>query len=65
MTPQPQITQKQKNALREIELINREFQEDIADYLKGEYLTTIEYLLDDYLHEIGLVVKKIKDSEEQ
>ena len=65
MTPQIQITKKQKNALREIELINREFQEDVADYLKGEYITSIEDLLDNYLHEIGLVVKKIKDCEEQ
>ena len=59
------LSQKEKNALREIELIYREFRTYVADYKKGEYITTIYELLSDYLDEIVMVVKKLKYSEAQ
>lgn len=59
------LTRKQKNALREIDLIYREFREDVSDYKKGEYITTIEELISDYIDEIVIVAKQLKFSEAQ
>lgn len=59
------LTQKQKNALREIALINREFREDISDYKKGKYNTTIEELISDYIDEIVIVAKQLKFNEDK
>lgn len=58
------LTQKQKNALREIELIYLEFRGDVAAYKKGEYIITIDELISDYIHEIVIVAKQLKFNEE-
>lgn len=58
------LSQKEKNALREIELIYREFREDVSDYKKGKYITTINELVSDYIDEIVMVAKQIKFNEE-
>ena len=62
------ITQKQKNALRalrEIELIHREFREDVSNYKKGEYITTIKDLISDYIDEIVIVAKQLKFNDDK
>lgn len=59
------LSQKQKNSLREIDLIYREFRDDVSDYKKGEYITTIEELISDYIDEIVMVAKQLKFNEEQ
>lgn len=59
------LTQKQKNALREIELIHREFREDVADYKRGKYITTINELISDYIDEIVMVAKQLKFNEDK
>lgn len=59
------LSQKEKKALREIDLIYREFREDVSDFKKCEYITTIDELLSDYIDEIVMVVKQLKFNEDK